>query len=245
MFYRLKKLSAILLAAGLLAGCAAPGVPTRETEEPEYVTVWNYYNGPQKERFDLLVQRFNETEGLEKKIVVEAVSMGNLGGLVQAISESAEEQIGSAKLPQLCAAYADTALELDQKGLLADIRPYLTQEELDTYVDAYLEEGSFSEDGSLKIFPTAKSTEVMTLNQTAWAPFSEATGTDISEPLHLGGRGPDCGAVLPVDRCPDAGAGGRQGLFWPGRPGQLYAGRKQPAGARRSPGQGWRAGPGL
>lgn len=172
---------ALILAAGLLAGCAAPAATEPKQAEPESVTVWHYYNGPQKETFDQLVQEFNETVGREKRIVVEAVSKGTLSGLIEAVSESAAEQIGSSKLPQLSTAYSGTALELDQQGLLADIGPYLTEEERAAYVDAYLEEGCFSDDGSLKIFPTAKSTEVLTLNLTDWEPFAQATGSSLQE----------------------------------------------------------------
>lgn len=179
--YRNKwKKAGLFLMAAVLTGCGTAD-STAQKEEPEVVTVWNYYNGPQKKAFDDLVQEFNETVGKEKQIVVEAVSMGALDGLIEAISDSAEGKVGSAKLPQLSSAYPDTAFELDQKGLLADIRPYLTEEELDTYVKAYLDEGQFSDDGSIKILPIAKSTEVFTLNMTAWEPFAEGTGADLSE----------------------------------------------------------------
>ena len=39
-------------------------------------------------------------------------------------------------MPSLCAAYTDMAFKLNQKGLLADMKPYLTEEELAAYVDA-------------------------------------------------------------------------------------------------------------
>lgn len=181
MSYRSRKIIAIFLIAGILTGCGAPASDVQKSEKPEIVTVWNYYNGPQKEAFDSLVQQFNETVGKEKNIIVEAVSKGSLASLIEDVSESAEEKVGSEKLPQLCSAYADTALELDQKGLLADIKPYLTKKELETYVEAYLKEGQFSDDGSIKILPTAKSTEVFTLNATAWEPFAKETGAELSE----------------------------------------------------------------
>ena len=53
---------------------------------------------------------------------------------------------------------------------------YFTDDELDEYIDGYIEEGEFAGDGSLKIFPTAKSTEVMILNDTDWKKFAAATG---------------------------------------------------------------------
>lgn len=175
-----------LLAAGLLTGCGSQGSGISTTmaekqDEPVVVTVWNYYNGPQNEEFEHQVQQFNDTVGREQNIIVESVSMGALKELMQTVSDSVKKKAGAESLPSLCAAYTDMAFKLNQKGLLADMKPYLTEEELAAYVDAYLEEGRFVGDGTIKIFPMAKSTEVMTINQTAWEPFAAETGTDLSE----------------------------------------------------------------
>lgn len=176
-----RKITALFLMAGIMAGCGAKNSDVGKTEKTEVITVWNYYNGPQKDAFDALVQEFNETEGKEKKIIVEAVSMGTLDALNKEISDSVEGKVGTAKLPQLASAYPDTAFALDKKGLLSDIKQYLTEEEQDAYVEAYLKEGQFSDDGSIKILPTAKATETFTLNMTAWQPFAEETGAELSE----------------------------------------------------------------
>ena len=44
---------------------------------------------------------------------------------------------------------------------MVDLSDYLTDEEKSEYIDAYLKEGDFSGDGSIKIFPVAKSTELL------------------------------------------------------------------------------------
>lgn len=69
---------------------------------------------------------------------------------------------------------------MDRLGLVADLRPYLTDEELAEYVPGYLEEGAFSGEGTLKIFPIAKSVELLMLNATDWEKFAAATGADDS-----------------------------------------------------------------
>ena len=61
-------------------------------------------------------------------------------------------------------------------GQVVDLSDYLTDEEKDAYIDAYLKEGDFSGDGSIKIFPSAKSTELLFLNKTDWDEFADATG---------------------------------------------------------------------
>lgn len=44
-----------------------------------------------------------------------------------------------------------------------------------------MSEGRIGEDGSLKIFPIAKSTELMMLNKTDWDRFAEAAGASLDE----------------------------------------------------------------
>ena len=66
---------------------------------------------------------------------------------------------------------------------LADFSQYFTEDELSKYVDSYIQEGYFNQDGALYLFPVAKSTEITMLNKTDWEPFAEAAGTTVDE-LH-------------------------------------------------------------
>lgn len=169
----------ILLAGTFaLAGCSRAEAPD---DRPVHITMWHYYNGAQKEQFDALVQEFNDTVGVDQKIIVETLSKGSVFELQDSVYESIEGKTGSEPLPTLCSAYADTAYDLYQNDKIADFRPFLTGEEYDSYVSAYAEEGKFGEDASMMIFPIAKSTEVLTLNQTAWDSFAEETGAKLED----------------------------------------------------------------
>ena len=44
---------------------------------------------------------------------------------------------------------------------------------------SYIEEGRLGEGQALKIFPTAKSTEIFMLNKTDWDKFADATGASL------------------------------------------------------------------
>ena len=90
--------------------------------------------------------------------------------------DASNKKVGADDIPDIFAAYSDTAYAVDQLGLVADLDPYFTQEELDQYFPSYIEEGRFDKEKSLKIFPIAKSTEVMMVNQTDWDKFAQATG---------------------------------------------------------------------
>ena len=84
-------------------------------------------------------------------------------------------------MPSIFAAYADTAYEVDQMGLAVDLTQYLTQDDLSKFIDSYIEEGRFTENSGMKIFPIAKSIEILMLNKTDWDKFAQATGADISK----------------------------------------------------------------
>lgn len=177
-----RKAGAVLLLAALslyAAGCSKKEHGL-DPAHPVTVTVWHYYNSAQKKAFDALVDEFNATVGAEKGIIVEGSSQGSVDGLESNVSASMNQEVGSQALPNIFQSYADLAFAAEQKGILADLGPYFSEEEQSRYVDSYIEEGHIGEKGALKIFPIAKSTEVMMLNKTDWEPFSEATGMELS-----------------------------------------------------------------
>lgn len=147
-----------------------------DANNPITITIWHYYNGVQQTSFDNMVNEFNETVGYEKGIIVEASASSSISELSEKVLSSVNSEIGTDAPPSIFASYAETAYEVDKLGYVSDISKYFTDEELDEYVPNFIEEGNFSDDGSLKIFPMAKSTEVMVLNATDWQPFAEATG---------------------------------------------------------------------
>ena len=165
-----------LAACGGAASSAANAKAASRYAKTVNITIWTYYNGDQLESFNKLVEQFNETVGKEQNIVVEVSSQGSVSDLEDNVLASAEGKVGAPDLPNIFSAYADTSYAVDQMGLLADLSPYFTDEEKAAYVQSYLDEGDFKEDGSIKIFPVAKSTELMFLNDTDWQAFADATG---------------------------------------------------------------------
>ncbi len=172
-----KKQFVCLLSVGamvaVLAGCSNSGV---KFKNPVTITVWTYYNGNQLETFNSLVDKFNEGEGKKMGVTVESSSQGSVNDLETNVLASAEGKAGADEMPNIFSAYADTAYTVDQMGKIADISGYLTKEEKEKYVQNYIEEGDFSGDGSIKIFPVAKSTELLFLNDTDWQKFAGETG---------------------------------------------------------------------
>ena len=163
--------AAVSAAALAVTGCDAKNSKKEVTD----ITVWNYYNGDQLESFNRLVSAFNETIGKEEGIRVVGSSQGTVNDLEANVMDAAEGKVGAAEMPAAFAAYADTAYELDQMGMVVDLKNYLTEDEKDAFVPSYIAEGDFDGSGSIKIFPVAKSTELMFFNDTDWQRFAKDT----------------------------------------------------------------------
>ena len=180
----MRRLAAFAAAAALvlgLVGCGGAQSTAQGNTEPVNLSVWTYYNGDQLESFNKLVDTFNDTVGKEKNITVESYSQGSVNDLETQVMAAAQGKVGASAMPNIFMAYADTAYAMDQMGELADLAPYFTDEERAAYVDSYLTEGDFDDSGSIKIFPVAKSTELLFLNDTDWKLFAAATGARYSD----------------------------------------------------------------
>ena len=183
-----KKGISLLCAAALARGCAAcsGGTSPKQTAVTD-ITIWTYYNGDQLESFTKLVDEFNSTAGAEKEISVSTESLGSVNDLEASVMDAAEGKVGASELPNIFSAYADTAYAMDQMGMLVDLAPYLSDAERSAFVNGYLTEGDFDGSGEMKIFPVAKSTELMFFNDTDWQAFADATGASYDDLATLEG----------------------------------------------------------
>lgn len=179
----MKKLKMIMCVCliFIIVGCQGKNEDILDKDNPTTISIWHYYNGAQQEAFNKLVNEFNETVGKEKGIIVESASQGTVSDLEENVMNSINGKAGADKIPNIFAAYGDTAYQVDKHDYAVDLTKYFTDKELDKYVDGYIEEGRFLGDGSLKIFPIAKSTEILMLNQTDWDIFANETGAVIDD----------------------------------------------------------------
>ena len=92
-----------------------------DPDNPITVHLWNYYTGKQMESFNTLVDTFNTGVGKEKGIVVEVTSVGNVNDLGENVLDAANKKVGSSEMPDIFAAYADTAYQIDQLGKVVDL----------------------------------------------------------------------------------------------------------------------------
>lgn len=148
------------------------------TEGTVTLTMWHNYGGDMQETMDVLIDRFNSTVGKEEGIIINVTAISSSSELDESLEMIANGDPGAPDMPDLFTGYPKVAIQFHEKDMLADLNNYFTKEELDGYVDAFVEEGQLS-DGGLYVFPIAKSTEVLYVNQTLFDRFAAATGADM------------------------------------------------------------------
>jgi len=163
-----------IISLVFVAGCSKEDHGLSQ-DDPQEIIVWNYYNGPQEIAFEKLVDEFNNTIGEEKGIIVSAESKNGVEELQKKVKAAAEKKVGADKMPNIFQCYLDDAFELDKMGILVDLDQYVNKDEKNKFIKQYIDAGTLN--GKWKLFPIAKSTEVLIIDQTEWNRFSKETGT--------------------------------------------------------------------
>ena len=162
----------VLAIASAVSGCRNPNRPSPES--PVTLNMWHNYGGEMPKTMDELIDEFNSTVGAEQGINVNVSVISSSAELNTSLGMIVNDDPGAPEMPDICTAYPKVAIKFQQNGKLADFNDYFTQAELDRYIPAFIEEGRI-EDG-LYVFPLAKSTEILYLNQTLFDRFAKATG---------------------------------------------------------------------
>ncbi len=176
----MKKLLTLMLALTMTFGCVSllggctNGSPL-DPKDPVTLTMWHNYGGEMQSTMDYLIDQFNGTVGKDEGIVINVEAISSSSELNKSLAMIANGDPGAPEMPDIFTGYPKVAMQFYEKGLLANLDNYFTEEELSAYVDAFVEEGRL-EDGGLYVFPIAKSTEVLYLNQTLFDKFAAATG---------------------------------------------------------------------
>jgi len=167
----------LLLLILNLTGCAEKRA---SSDQPVTLTLWHNYGAQMKNTMDNLVDEFNETVGTENGIIISVTSISSSAVLHEKLMMAANGDPGAPSLPDITTGYPKTAVNLAAKGMLADLDQFVSPSELDAYIPQFIEEGRLSDD-KLYIFPTAKSTEVLFVNETLFARFAQDKGYQLND----------------------------------------------------------------
>ena len=162
-----------LLLLGCLSGCGND--TPLNAKEPVTLTMWHNYGGDMQQAMDYLIDQFNSTLGKEQGIVIDVTAISSSSELNKSLAMIVNGDPGAPDMPDIFTGYPKLAIQFWEKGLLADLDNYFTADELSAYVDAFVDEGRLSDSG-LYVFPIAKSTEVLYVNQTLFDRFAAETG---------------------------------------------------------------------
>lgn len=168
-------LGVILLCVLILTGCLG------QRQKAVSIEIWHYYTGAQKIKFDNLVAAFNQTEGMEKGVIVEAFSQGDKKTLQEKLKNTINDQGTTNELPNIIVASADMVEELDDMQVVVDLEAYIKKSEINAYDDSYIHEHYIGKDQKFKLVPIAKSTEVLMVNKTDWEKFAYDVGAHIKD----------------------------------------------------------------
>lgn len=162
-----------LLMLGCLSGCGNDS--PLDPQKPVTLTMWHNYGGDMQQAMDYLIDQFNSTVGKEQGIIIDVTAISSSSELNKSLAMIVNGDPGAPEMPDIFTGYPKLAIQFWEKGLLADLDNYFTADELSAYIDAFVEEGRLA-DGGLYVFPIAKSTEVLYVNQTLFDRFAAGTG---------------------------------------------------------------------
>lgn len=175
----MKNRNIIIFLIAVLLFCTSCSNAVTKEEVPTTITVWHVYGGQTDSPLNDLIDQFNQTVGKQKQINVQVTSVSNTNTIHELVLAAANEEPGAPELPDLFISYPKTVLALPDDSILVDYKDYFSEEELSDFIPAFIEEGTI--DDHLVIFPVAKSTEIMFINQTIFDRFSQETGISMED----------------------------------------------------------------
>lgn len=172
----IKRTALLLLMLIIISGC---NDNEPNPANPVTLTLWHNFGGQMLTTMDSLVDDFNKTVGKDNGILLNVTSITDSATIKEKLAMIAADDPGAPEMPDIATCYPQTAILLESKGLLAKIDDYFTNKELEAYLPGFLNEGIISD--NLYVFPFAKSTEVLFVNQTLFDEFSQATGVKMEQ----------------------------------------------------------------
>lgn len=169
----------IVIFLGVLTSCSQKSMQLDPTK-PLTITLWHNYGSQMQSQMDELIDEFNLTVGREEGVIISVTAVSAMKDQEEQLAMIADGVPGAGRIPDIVTVYPRTAARLAEEGLIVSLDDLFSNEELAAYVPQFVEEGRLS-DGKLYVFPIAKSTEMLFVNQTLFDRFSAATGASVEK----------------------------------------------------------------
>ncbi len=155
-----------------ISGCGKQSSLSKDN--PVTLVMWHVYGEQAGSPMDDLIQEFNETEGMEKGIIITTARLSNAYSIGQELSESLAGKPGAMEMPDLFTCHINDAENLGMENLL-DWNDWFPESEQEEFIPGFLEDGMIGT--SLAVLPLSKSTHVLMLNGSGFARFEAENGT--------------------------------------------------------------------
>lgn len=166
------------IVSGLILSVCG-GCSGKADKEPVTLTIWHVYGDQTNSPLNDLIDEFNNTVGKEENIKLEVEVVSNTSKIHDAVLRAANHEPGAAKLPDIFISYPKTVLAMPDQEILVDYHDYFTEGELEAYIPEFVEEGEVNE--RLVVFPVAKSTEILFVDNTLFDRFAKDTGVSMED----------------------------------------------------------------
>ncbi len=150
---------------------------------PAVINIWTYYRGGQKKFFEAEIDEFNNTIGKEKNIIVKHKAFVSVDDINDNLIRSSQGDAGSHPMPDAFITYKGIGKRVNRNYKLINFEDYYTKEEIKEYVDDFINVGYIEEDNKNKLvmFPIAKSSDILLINNTEFVKFMNATDVEYED----------------------------------------------------------------
>ncbi len=150
---------------------------------PIVIEIWTYYSSAQRTVFDAMLEKFNQSVGKEKGIIIKQQTFGDPYELDTALLSAVKEDAGALAVPDAFITYRGIDNDVKEYKGLINFYDYYSVEELAEYVDAFIEMGVVHEnDGDkLNMFPIVRSQSILMMNDTDFNKVRTEIGIDYSD----------------------------------------------------------------
>lgn len=137
----MKKLTSIVLISALASLLLSACRLTPSPRDPVTLTMWHNYGGDMQQTMDMLIDKFNSTEGKENGITIDVREISSSSELNNSLSMIVNGDPGAPDMPDIFTGYPKISVQFAERGMLCDLDGYFSKKELANYVDAFVDEG--------------------------------------------------------------------------------------------------------